>query len=111
MRKALSYLAGFAAVFSFAAAFAAPPTVDPEGQNLDVDLSAKIAKEKSKAKKVAAQSNSDDSGSSSSSSSGCGTVNINSSDSKKSNSGIKDIMGKQTTTIVTGPVINMASCK
>ena len=41
---------------------------------------------------------------------GCGTVNINSND-KKSNSGIKDMFGKQSTTIVTGPVINMANCK
>lgn len=40
----------------------------------------------------------------------CGSVNINSND-KKSNSGIKDMFGKQSTTIVTGPVINMANCK
>ena len=40
----------------------------------------------------------------------CGNVNINSNDNK-SNSGIKDMFGKQTTTIVTGPVINMANCK
>jgi hypothetical protein len=46
----------------------------------------------------------------SSSSKDCGTVNINSNE-KKSNSGIGNIMGNKSTTIITGDVINMAKCK
>jgi hypothetical protein len=40
----------------------------------------------------------------------CGSININSND-KKSSSGIKEMSGKQSTTVITGPVINMPKCK
>ncbi|MEO8104281.1 MAG: hypothetical protein ABI790_17340 [Betaproteobacteria bacterium] len=75
--------------------------------DLDPDIQAKIMKEKSK-RNTSGDAAAGTPGSSSSKD--CGTVNINSTD-KKSNSGIKDMFGKQSTTIITGPVINMANCK
>ena len=103
-------VAGLSAAFLATFAHAVPPTVNPEQMDMGVDINAKIGKEKSKRNSMLdAQKMSSDSGSGGGSS-GCGTVNINSND-KKSNSGIKDMFGKQSTTIVTGPVINMANCK
>ena len=98
---------GLVAALFFAAAHAAPPQVNAEPMDLDADISAKIFKEKARQRSAG-----NDSGGSTptGSSSECGTVNINSND-KKSNSGLKDMFGKQSTTIVTGPVINMAKCK
>ena len=95
------------ALFSFAAvAHAGPPTVNPDPMDLDDATSAKIHKEKSRR-----DTSMDGSGGiAGSKSKDCGTVNINSNE-KKSNSGIKDMFGKQSTTIITGPVINMANCK
>jgi hypothetical protein len=96
-------MAGFFA----AAAHASPPTVNPEPMDLDPATNATIMKEKSKRRNMEQAGGSEGS---SSSSSNCGQVNINNND-KKSNSGIKDMFGKTQTTIVTGPVINMANCK
>jgi hypothetical protein len=91
-----------------ASAVAAPPVVNPEPMDLDADIGAKIGKEKSKRNMAVGgmknKSMSDDG------KSGCGNVVINSNENK-SNSGIKGMLGKQSTTIVTGPVINMANCK
>lgn len=89
-----------------------PPTVNPEQMDMGVEITAKIGKEKAKKNSMldASRPKSGSSDSSGGGGSDCGTVNINSSD-KKSNSGIKDMFGKQSTTIVTGPVINMATCK
>ena len=109
MNKARIGMAGCLATFVIALAHAGPPTVNPEQADLDPDILAKIGKEKSKKSTIAdgmKASNSESGGSQS----GCGNVNINSND-KKSNSGIKEMFGKQSTTIVTGPVINMANCK
>ncbi len=96
----------------FATAHAgSPPTVNAEPMDLDVDITAKIVKEKSKRSTIAEGMKE---GRVPGSSKDCGTVNINSSGSgndQKSNSGIKEMFGKQQTTIVTGPVINMANCK
>lgn len=92
-----------------APAFASPPTVNPEQMDLDADINAKIGKEKAK-KNGMSTLNAKGGAESADGKSGCGNVNINS-NQQKSNSGIKDMFGKQTTTIVTGPVINMASCK
>jgi hypothetical protein len=101
---------GIGAALIFAFAHAAPPTVNPEAPDLDPDISAKILKEKAKRNPGATPAG--NSGGSNSSSSGCGQVNINSNDnSKKKISGIGDIMGNKSTTIVTGDVINMANCK
>ena len=101
--------AAIAAALLFAAAHAAPPQVNAEPMDLDADINAKIFKEK--ARQASRNSQSGGSGDvAGGSSSDCGSVNINSND-KKSNSGIKDMFGKQSTTIVTGPVINMAKCK
>lgn len=97
----------------FATAHAvSPPTVNAEPMDLDPDIAAKIVKEKSKRSTIAEgmKQGRGPGGSSND----CGTVNINSSGSgkdQKSNSGIKEMFGKQQTTIVTGPVINMANCK
>ncbi len=86
-----------------------PPVVNPEQMDMGADITAKIGKEKSK-KSSMAHSMKSGNGSGSGGSADCGVVNINSND-KKNNSGIKDMFGKQSTTIVTGPVINMANCK
>lgn len=90
--------------------FAAPPSVNPEQMDLDADINAKIGKEKAKKSGISSIKAKDGGDSASDGKGGCGNVNINS-NQQKSNSGIKDMFGKQTTTIVTGPVINMASCK
>lgn len=92
---------------------ASPPTVNAEPMDLDADIAAKIVKEKSKRSTIA-EGMKEGRGGSSGSSKDCGNVNINSSGNgkdQKSNSGIKEMFGKQQTTIVTGPVINMANCK
>ena len=95
---------GIAAFSIFASAQSAPPVVNPEQMDLDPDILAKINKEKSKRDSSALASGG------SGSSKDCGTVNINSNE-KKSNSGIGSMIAKPTTTIITGPVINMANCK
>ena len=94
----------------FALAYASPPTVNPEQMDIDPDMQAKIMKEKSKRSSVGDAGGGAVGSSSSSSSKDDCSININSNE-KKSNSGIGAIMGKSTTTIVTGPVINMAKCK
>ena len=107
MKTLIRSAAGLALLSLFAMAHAAPPTVNPEQMDLDPDITAKILKEKSRRNSTGEAGGGGVAGSSSKD---CGTVNINSND-KKSNSGIKDMFGKQSTTIVTGPVINMANCK
>lgn len=108
MKFANACLAGLSAFLLVGGVHAAPPVVNPEQMDMGTEINAKIGKEKSKRSMMSAGMNSEQG--SGSGSSGCGTVNINSND-KKSNSGIKDMFGKQSTTIVTGPVINMANCK
>ncbi|HEY8608628.1 MAG TPA: hypothetical protein VIM12_16055 [Noviherbaspirillum sp.] len=88
---------------------APPPVVNPEQMDMGVEITAKIGKEKSKRNSML-HAQQQPGGSGGGGGDNCGTVNINS-DDKKSNSGIKDMFGKQSTTIVTGPVINMANCK
>ena len=116
MKNARIVLAGLSSVLVFSMAFAAsPPSVNAEQMDLDADILAKIGKEKSKGSTIAdgMMQGRDSSGGAgaSGSKSGCGNVNINSNTAPKSNSGIKEMFGKQSTTIVTGPVINMANCK
>lgn len=98
-------LAGMVAIFVVSAGHAAPPSVNAEPMDVEADTLATIGKEKAKQRSAGKKT-----GSSSNASSECGNVNINSNDNK-SNSGIKDMFGKKSTTIVTGPVINMANCK
>jgi hypothetical protein len=107
--SARTLLSTIVAGFFASAVYASPPTVNPEPMDLDASTNATIMKEKSKRRNMEQPGGGSGDGSSSSSS-GCGQVNINNND-KKSNSGIKDMFGKQQTTIVTGPVINMANCK
>ncbi len=107
MNSLIKFAFGLSVSVMFTLAHASPPTVNPEQMDLDPDIQAKIMKEKSKRN---TQGDAAAGGPGGSSSKDCGTVNINSSD-KKSNSGIKDMFGKQSTTIITGPVINMANCK
>ena len=112
MNTARIGMAGLLAMLSFTVAFAAsPPTVSPEQMDMDADIMAKIGKEKSKKTSIADDIKASTTEGSGSGSSDCGSVNINSNNEKKSNSGIKEMFGKQSTTIVTGPVINMANCK
>jgi len=109
MKIARTALAGLPAAILVTIAHAGPPVVNPEQMDMGVEITAKIGKEKSKKNSMLHASRP---GKSANGGSGgdCGTVNINSNDNK-SNSGIKDMFGKQSTTIVTGPVINMANCK
>ncbi len=110
-RTSYGIIAGLLASLVFASAHGSPPTVNAEQMDLSPDISAKIGLEKSKHSTIADGMKQ---GQGSSSSNNCGTVNINSSGNpadQKSNSGIKEMFGKQQTTIVTGPVINMANCK
>ena len=107
MNTLTRFAAGLATLSLFALAHASPPTVNPEQMDLDMDMTAKIMKEKSK-RNTSGEAAAGSPGTSSSKD--CGTVNINSTD-KKSNSGIAGIMGNKSTTIITGPVINMANCK
>src|SRR5437667_2006554 len=88
-----------------ASVHASPPTVSAEPMNLEEDTLATISLQKSKKSTIAdgikaSQSKGD--------SSQCGQVNINNNDTK-SNTGIREMFGRQSTTIVTGPVINMAN--
>jgi len=109
MNNSLKFVCGFAAALVFAAAHAAPPTVNAEPADLDPDLTAKILKEKAKRNPGAQQAGNSGGGTSSN----CGSVNINSPDpkDKKSSGGIAEMMGNKSTTVVLGPVINMANCK
>jgi hypothetical protein len=88
---------------------ASPPSVNPEAPDMDMEITAKILKEKSRRGGTIADGIKD--GRDGSSSGGeCGSININN-NAPKSNSGIREMFGKQNTTIITGPVINMPNCK
>jgi hypothetical protein len=94
----------------FATAHGSPPTVNPEPMDLGADITAKIVKEKSK-QSTLAEGMKQGQGSDSSN---CGTVNVASGSSgaaNKPSDSIKGMFGTQQTTIVTGPIINMANCK
>ena len=85
------------------------PIPNPEPPDLDVDIAAKIHKEKSKTSTIAAgmkQGRTPDGNVG-----GDCSININSNNAPQSNSGIREMFGEQSTTIVTGPVINTANCK
>ena len=110
MKKFSKIACGVGAALFIACAHAAPPNVNPEAPDLDPDISAKILKEKAKRNPGATPLG--NGGGGGGGSAGCGQVNINSNDnSKKKVSGIGEIMGNKSTTIVTGDVINMANCK
>lgn len=109
MKKSVVLAIGLSISLVAGSAMAAPPpVVNPEQMDMGTDITAKITKEKSKKSSLAQNMKSKDG--SGGGSDGCGVVNINSNE-KKSNSGVKEMFGKQSTTIVTGPVINMANCK
>jgi hypothetical protein len=97
-------------LFAVAHAAPAPPVPNPESTDLDAELNAKIMKEKAKSRQTSRipAGNGGPGGSNN-----CGQVNINSASSndKKSIGGLSDMFGKQSTTVITGPVINMANCK
>jgi hypothetical protein len=108
MKSPTSIAWGIGAALLALSAYAAPPSVNPEAPDLDTDITAKILKEKSKRNPGAMPAGNSSGGGSS----GCGQVNINSNDDSKNKiSGIGQIMGNKSTTIVTGDVINMANCK
>ena len=95
----------------YATAHGSPPTVNAEPMDLTPDISAKIGMEKSKHSTIADGMKA---GQASGSSKDCGTVNVASGSSgagNKPSDSIKEMFGKQQTTIVTGPIINMANCK
>lgn len=109
-----NYLGTLLAALLVSVAQASPPSVNPEGPNLEAETIATITKEKSKKSTIAdGVAASTDRKGQGQGDQGCGQVNINSSanQDRKSVSGMKEMFGKQSTTIVTGPVINMANCK
>ncbi len=102
--------AGLLASLMYATAHGSPPTVNAEQMDLSPDIAAKIGMEKSKRSTIADGMKAGQG--SNGKNSDCGSVNIASGDKDKDKkSFIGDMMGKQTTTIVTGPIINMANCK
>lgn len=107
MKNTLHAATLLAALMTGTSSLAAPPVVNPEGMEVGADINAKIGMEKAKRNSTTSAMGPGGQGKGGGD---CGSVNINSNDSK-SNSGIKGMFGKQSTTIVTGPVINMANCK
>lgn len=107
----LARAAAFALCLATGSAVMAGPSVPNPELDLSPDLLSKLLKEKSRQSSIAdgIKASTDRGGSGSSSE--CGTVNINSNNSNQSVSGIKQMFGKQSTTIITGPVINAANCK
>jgi hypothetical protein len=105
-------VAGLLVSLMYATAHGSPPTVNAEPMDLTPDISAKIGMEKSKHSTIADGMKQGQG--SSSSNPNCGTVNVASGSSgagNKPSDSIKEMFGKQQTTIVTGPIINMANCK
>lgn len=90
-------------------ALASPPVANAEAPDMDMDITAKIMKEKSRRGGTIADGMR--SGRGPDSGGGDCSININSNNAPKSNSGIREMFGKQSTTIITGPVINTANCK
>jgi hypothetical protein len=89
---------------------AGPPAVNAEPMDLDVETLATISKEKSKTSTIAdgMKAGRDKVPGSQDQ---CGQVNIANQNNNQSNSGIQNMLGKQQTVVVQGPVINMANCK
>lgn len=106
----LIVLASAALSVGIGAAQASPPVPNPESPDMDMDITAKIMKEKSRRGGTIADGMRSGRGPDGSSGGDC-SININSNNAPKSNSGIREMFGKQSTTIITGPVINTANCK
>ncbi|MDR2690669.1 MAG: hypothetical protein LBB76_13070 [Azoarcus sp.] len=77
--------------------------------NLEPELAAKLFKERAR-QKTTDGATAEDYGATSGNDP-CGNVVINSNNQAKSNSGIGGMFGKESVTIITGPVINAANCK
>lgn len=89
-------------------AFAGGPIPNPEFE-LDPDMNAKLMKERARQGTIS-DGMRHGRGGAPGAQGECGNVNINSNNQPQSNSGIREMFGKQNTTIVTGPVINAARC-
>ncbi|MDR1463204.1 MAG: hypothetical protein LBI68_08745 [Azoarcus sp.] len=102
---------GIFALFTATAAWSAS-VPNPES-NLDAEMSAMLLKAKASqgAMQRSISSKNSDSADATADSDACGNVNINSNNQAQDNSGLKDMFGKESVTIVTGPVINAANCR
>jgi hypothetical protein len=80
--------------------------------DLNPEITAKLMKEKARQKASSHDAEESDAGSSPavSDSNSCGNVVINS-NPKPTNSGIREMFGKESVTIVTGSVVNASNCR
>jgi hypothetical protein len=109
--RCVAVLAFFAAT---AAGNARAQSIPNPEFDLEPELAAKLLKEKARQKAADGSRNGAADGfdtSFSNESNPCGNVVINSNNPPTSNSGIRDMFGKESVTIITGPVINAANCK
>jgi hypothetical protein len=99
------------ALFTATAAWGAGASIPNPESDLDAELSAKLLKAKA-SQTVRSNAVKNDPAATAADSSNCGNVNINSNNqAQNNNSGIKNMFGKESVTIVTGPVINAANCR
>jgi hypothetical protein len=111
MSRIAKYFIAF--VFAASAAWNAHAQSIPSPEfDLAPEMAAKLMKEKARQK--ASSQNKDESGADSSAavtdSNSCGNVVINS-NPKPTNSGIREMFGKESVTIVTGSVVNASNCR
>lgn len=95
-------------VLAAPSAFSGGPIPNPEFE-LDPDMNAKLLKERARQGTIS-DGMRHGRGGAPGAQGECGNVNINSNNQPQSNSGIREMFGKQNTTIITGPVINAARC-
>lgn len=97
--------------FGHGAWAASAPIPNPEPPEMDAEIAAKFYKEKSRTGNLAdGMRQGRVPGGSVGAGGGC-SININSNNQKNSNSGIREMFGRQNTTIITGPVINNSNCR
>ena len=105
-------LAGIVALCVATAVWSGAPIPSPEF-DLDPEMMAKLLRER--ARQQAANDDATNEGAydyaSLTDGNPCGNVVINSNNQPRSNSGISGMFGKESVTIITGPVINAANCK
>jgi hypothetical protein len=99
------------ALFTATAAWGAGASIPNPESDLDAEMSAKLFKERAAQNVQNNALKSGTAGGAATDSNACGNVNINSNNQAKNNSGLKDMFGKESVTIITGPVINAANCR
>ncbi|MDR3323001.1 MAG: hypothetical protein LBS89_02220 [Zoogloeaceae bacterium] len=108
--RIIRHLAGLIAFCAATAVWSGAPIPSPEF-DLDPEMMAKLLRERANQQAANGGATVDSSVTSVTDSNPCGNVIINSNNQSNSNSGIRDMFGKESVTIITGPVINAANCK